>query len=535
MSVAPELISSPAPALPLLARPSGLSAKLLAALSHRYVLGGVWIALTVVALVPLWSQRVLTLYEAPLDFAMARGWASYAAPLYRISQHYDLNVRFAPGVLFLAFMRGAMALHVPLEVAHKLFLSLYVVLFPLSVLSLGRAFGRSPWLMLGSFALLFNQNWIFGSAGFLFGSCLVLIGVGRALRYLEARQDRHLAAVALLGLAVYASDLVAWSVFVALVLALLWAARSRVRAGVWLLAALFPGAILAASEVLLELSDPLVAKTDIKWVAHWHDFPTLAMELPRRIADVVPGHLDTALLVVLALTIFAALLWRGESGGASRAGELKAMVAALGALYLLLPFSIERPLTFTALSPRLPWLMMTLVLLSPPGRIRGMRVLLLLPLLAMELVFPIKLSKRYRVFSWRVRPFLRLVESLPMAAPTLVVRRGLAQANIDASEDSASSGAVYGHFTAWPLALRGGVDPFVSPLALPIRPKAESALYDMPVYMSDFLQPWQAPKFRYYLVHDAVAFWEKDPALHKIDEGGDWTLFERVRSSTDEP
>ena len=117
----------------------------------------VWLVLTIVALVPVWGQRLLPMLDTPSHLALARGWHSFHDPAFRIAEFYSLRIRPVPYVAFYGTIHLLMYV-MPIEVANKLFLSAYLVLFPLAILSVARALGRSPWLALGAFPLAFNRT-----------------------------------------------------------------------------------------------------------------------------------------------------------------------------------------------------------------------------------------------------------------------------------------------------------------------------------------------------------------------------------------
>ena len=48
----------------------------------------VWIALTVVALVPVWNQRLLPQLDTPNHLALVRGWHNYHDPRFHIADYY---------------------------------------------------------------------------------------------------------------------------------------------------------------------------------------------------------------------------------------------------------------------------------------------------------------------------------------------------------------------------------------------------------------------------------------------------------------
>src|SRR5512140_2068704 len=127
---------------------------------------GIWVALTCAVLIPVWSQRLLPMLDTPNHLALVRGWHNYYDPSYRIAEYYDLRIRIVPYFLFYWSIHMLMYLF-SIEVANKLFLSAYLILFPLAILYLSRSLRRSHWLALGAFALCFNMNWIYGFSSYL--------------------------------------------------------------------------------------------------------------------------------------------------------------------------------------------------------------------------------------------------------------------------------------------------------------------------------------------------------------------------------
>src|SRR4249919_981703 len=107
----------------------------------------VWIGLTIAVLLPVWYARLLPMLDTPNHLALIRAWHNYNDPAYKIAEFYTLRIRPVPYFLFYLVIHLLMYV-VNIEVANKLFLSAYLILFPLSILALARAVRRSPWLAL---------------------------------------------------------------------------------------------------------------------------------------------------------------------------------------------------------------------------------------------------------------------------------------------------------------------------------------------------------------------------------------------------
>ena len=84
-------------------------------------------------LIPVWHQRLLPMLDSPNHLALARGWHEFNDPTSRVAEFYQLRVRVVPYFLFYGSIH--LLLYVfPIEIANKIFISAYVILFPLSVL-----------------------------------------------------------------------------------------------------------------------------------------------------------------------------------------------------------------------------------------------------------------------------------------------------------------------------------------------------------------------------------------------------------------
>jgi hypothetical protein len=496
----------------------------------------VWVALTALLLVPVWNQRLLPMLDTPNHLALVRGWHSYYDPSYRIAEYYTLRIRPVPYFLYYASMH-LMMFAASIETANKLFLSAYLVLFPLSVLALARVLGRSPWLALGAFALAFNRNWIYGFSSYLMGTCFMLLAFTALISFLREGRERDLLLVSVLCLLTYLSHVLPWAVFGAGAIALLIYDRRRWRRGLSVALAVSPSVLLMACELLEEQGERAYLKQE-KFAAVWRDFPTLVKEFPGRILEIFPGKLDTEVLIVLAATVVALCAWKGvrASGeGAREQKQLRILIWVLIGCYLLLPYEISKPMWWWSLSQRMPSLIMTLLLLLPLGRLTGRQRLVMVPLMVACVALPLRLTRLYRDFNARNLPMIRLLNEIPRGASTILLVRGtrVTPEGIELSGDPASSGPVYWQFSSWPMALNGGYGPHVFDQGIPIRPKKRLKAPGWP--MSDNFDIRQAPEFDYYLIKNAPDVMTREPALRVADQIGDWTLFERVYPITDEP
>ncbi len=497
----------------------------------------IWLALTCVALYPVWRPRLLPLLDLPNHLALARGWHDYYDPASRVAEFYALRIRVVPYFLFYGAIHLLLYV-VPIEVASKLFLSAYLVLFPLSLLTLARALGRSPWLALFAFPLAFNQNWIYGFASYLMSVTFALFAFAALLRYLDTRKLAYAALLCLCCIVSYLGHIMPWFLFgLCAIVTLLfnWQKGQRcVVAG----AVMMPSVAMAANAVLAEQAEHTYIK-DAAFVGTFRDFPTSVLEFPKRVMELFPGNLDAGVLFVITATIIALFLWERRERGEARPDVphrlLLACIWVLGITYLSLPYAITKPIAWWYVAPRIPSLMVVLLTLVPAVRLTGWRRLVMLPVVISAIALPLKLTRLYRSFSQRNLAMMRLIDALPRGAPTLLVVRNMMRGpgSEEKSGDPATSGPVYWHFSSWPMAMNGGYSPYAFDQGIPLRPK--KALKVPGWGSTDIFAFRQAPDFEYYIVRDATDEMDREPSVKMVKRLADWTLYKRVAPFTEEP
>jgi hypothetical protein len=494
-----------------------------------------WCVLTALALLPVWHQRMLPLLDTPDHLALARAWHDYHDPSYHLADYYTLRVRLVPYILFYALIHALMFV-CKIEIANKLVLSLYLVAFPLSVLALARALGRSPWLALGAFALAFNPGWAYGFTSYLLATCCLFLGWAALLRALDDGRPRWFVALGVVAALAYLGHVLAWALFGLGAIALLLLDWRRWRRGLWAALAMLPSVGLAAFTMVQERHERAYTRTGDELVAVWHSLGTLLKLAPKRMLEIFPGPLDMMVLAVLALTTLALGLWSWRAAPSEprvRAGTRRLLVLAalLLAAYVALPYTISKPMSWWYVGPRVPALLAPLLLLLPTVEPSGRRRLALLPLVLACVALPIQLTRLYGDFNKRHIGLLRLIEKLPRGARTLVLSRGLVRRDPESSADPSSSTPVYWHFMSWPMALQGGMSPYLFNQGIPVVPRPGLPRHD--VARTDMLDFRSAPHFDYYLLYGNWPV--NDRRVREVEAWGSWTLYERVVPESDEP
>ncbi|MEO6951243.1 MAG: hypothetical protein ABI321_05465 [Polyangia bacterium] len=498
----------------------------------------VWLVLTCFALYPVWHQRLLPMLDTPNHLALARGWHDFHDRASRISEFYDLRVRMVPYWLFYGSIDVLMYV-VDVETANKLFLSAYLVLFPLSVLAVARALGRSAWLALFAFPVAFNQNWIYGFTSYLMSVTLALFCLAALLRWLETRRAVYVVALGVCVTLCYLAHIMPWFLFGLCAIAILLLHARRWQPGLVAAAAMLPSVVMALTAVL----DDRQNRTYIKgstFSATFTDFPAAVIAFPKRVMEIVPGPFDLRVLVTLVLTLVALFVLprfvprlRREPGPLVTTHKVILWILVLA--YLSLPYEITKPMSWWYVGPRLPSLILVLLALYPAIALTGWRRLILLPVVVCGIALPLKLARLYRSFSKRNMPAVKLIEDTPRGSITLLVVRNmvLGKGAEERSGDSATSAPVYWHFPEWPMALRGGYGPYTFDQGIPIVPKKKLTT---PAFgTTDTFNFRQAPEYEYYIVRDATEEMDREPSVKLERRLGEWTLYKRIHAITDEP
>ena len=488
-----------------------------------------WTVLSIAALVPIWSARVLPILDAPIHLALARGWHSMGDPRFAMAAHYAIRLRPVPYLLYYTLVHGGMFVF-DIETANKVVLSIYVLAFPVSVAVCARSLGRDPRLGLWGFVFVFNPCWIYGYVSYLLGTVAFLFSVAALFGWLATGGRALLAAFVVASITTYFGHVLTWSLLVASTIALAaaepWIRRSRAEASAPLVrrlascAALTPTLIFALATFWDEHRSRAYVARDAGFRGTWR-WPWQAVaELPRRALDVFPGWLDTAVFVVaLSCTIFLC-----RRCGVSRARRLLVVLGVVAISWLALPYEVSKPVVFFQISGRLPPLLMVLACLLPAmDRSAPRWPALLVSIAALALFF--RFTVLSRDFDRRNRPFFDIVDSLPDGSSTLVVVRHMMQGEHpeEMSGDAATSAPVYWGFAEWPMALHGGYAPYVFDQGVPIVPttKLEAPPFPPP----DDLLPRDAPAFDFYLVREPTAAQRAATCWRVVREVGSWTLF----------
>ena len=499
----------------------------------------VWITLSVFALIPIWAYRMLPMLDAPSHMALVSGWHHYNDPAWHISDWYTLRIRPVPYIFYYLTVHLLMYV-VKIETANKIFLSAYVLVFPLSVLSLARALKRSPWLALAAFPLAFNNNWPMGFSSWMMSVAFYYFTLAALIRWLEAGRTRDLVLVGVFCTLTYFAHVMTWAILGGTSLGVVLLAPRYWGRAVRAYLVMAPTAVCAVFAYLGDKRDHVFMKHQQEpFTATWKDFPSLMMEFPRRVLDLFPGNLDMLVLVALALTTIGLVIWsdleHAENYESRPRRIIRRLLAVLGLFYVCLPYHITKPMEWYHVAQRLPAMMAPILVLYPNIEIKGLKRLALLPTIAAAIFLPLTLTHLYRGFNRRTAPFMSLIDQIPKGASALVVYRGMLFGPVgeERSGDPSTSEAVFWHYTDWPMALRGGYSKYLFDQGIPLRPKR---ILPSPNWSRmDEFSLRQGPDYDYYLVRWAEDELRETHLLKLVASSGEWSLFKRIGRITDEP
>ena len=143
--------------------------KLLASAWKKSPLVVVGLVVTMLALLsPIWVGRYLPLLDYPGHLANLFMWRHLHDPALGFDRFYESNLQPIP---YWVQYGAEYLLAIPFgeEIAQKLFLSLAIGLFPLSVAVYAKQLGRDPWLGILAAPLAWNMNTSHGFLAYIGG------------------------------------------------------------------------------------------------------------------------------------------------------------------------------------------------------------------------------------------------------------------------------------------------------------------------------------------------------------------------------
>ena len=313
--------------------------------SEQVLIVGVAAVLILVNLLPIWLVRFPPLQDYPNHLLSAHIVAHYSDPNFDYAQNFLLSWRPVPNILASLIMAG-LACVVATLLAGKLFLSLYIILFPLGLFYLINAVDSNK-LLLGLFGLPLTYSWFF-NMGFL-NFCLSLplycftVGFWWKTRSGQRNRVDRIVVLGLLTLLIYLSHFLTFGAWIITVVSLSLASvgwRNTIKRGLLLAslvaiilipAALIFDAVWMQLEAIFDLVTPSVivfASLPTKLAIAYRPFISFR------------ALVEGAILMVL-LSLYLALLLRNAAQWT--ANPFLGLALLMVGLFLVLPVGFRGP------------------------------------------------------------------------------------------------------------------------------------------------------------------------------------------------
>jgi hypothetical protein len=131
------------------------------------------------------STRLYPFLDTPNHLAIATIYQYYGEPANQFASYYAIDTFLKPNVFHFFFCGSK--LFPTVEFANKVFYCLYVLLFPLAILTVIKKIGGNQWFSLLAFLFLYNINVLYGFNGIIIALPFVMFTFCVMLYYLENR------------------------------------------------------------------------------------------------------------------------------------------------------------------------------------------------------------------------------------------------------------------------------------------------------------------------------------------------------------
>jgi hypothetical protein len=460
---------------------------------ERRLLVAAYVLLGLLTLAPIWLVRHHPLHDLGWHLAAVSTWNHYYDPAFPYQRYYKLALGPNPYWGYY-YMLHVLSAPFGLEVANRLLLSLYALGIPGATLYLALRLGRSPWLGMFAFPVVWNYSFSYGFIPFAMGMPLVLLMLALFDRFCERPTWALGAIVAVGGSLTFYFHLLPWGMYVgaAGMLGLLHEGRSfrrmLARAAVW-------GSAFTVGVATILFGKGYHMGTVAGHLAFKHYPITMFLkETYDFIWGGCAGHEDE----VLAAALLAS--WIALRATARRAPfrwhDLRAagmFVVAYGA-YLLLPRSVLAPVYWWGINIRFAAFAAIFLGLCIPGAIEGWRRWLLVPVALVGIGFSIDTLRHWRRADQFVDGFDQL-GSIPTVNDRVLF------ASWPPVNDDSVTRAYVRPFAGRRVALYGGflADHFDNGFPLVYRERYPTPEGNAPVFRWDI----HAPYYDYFLTFNA--------------------------------
>lgn len=519
------------------------ASRLRALLARDPLLALAFALLWAASLAPIWAPRFLPLLDLPNHLAAVAIWHRFGDPGWGYSHFYRLNRLPLPYWGYLLPM-SVLAHVTSIEIANKLVLSLYALALPVGAALLARQMGRSAWLALFAFPLVFNTSFQFGFVTFCIGLAMLPFALWALDRFLQAPSRGRAAALGLITVALYFSHVLPWLFFGVAAAPLLFCHGVRPRRIALAAGLMLPSVAVASLGFFAAAHGATAVQAGpLHFSAKFIPLLDTIRQVPTSLLAGWPGPGGASWVVVLLGLCWLALLLtqssdererEAGSGGFEYRLELVCALAALAAL--LLPVHLYRPVDLWNIGQRFVAVAAILFALLPRGALVGQRRIILLPVLLLAFFYPLRLAVHWRGFDRRAAAVRRLCAQIPRGKSTLTLIYG------DGTDPDVDTAAVpYLMFHAYPQLWSGGFDAWGLQTGFPMARLPARAL-PAPIWKhpEKFDFDTQGCAWDYLLTKGEVSDGailgrgDKDRAL-LLGHDGDWRLYRVKNPQVPEP
>ena len=486
---------------------------------------------------PIWIARYLPLLDLPNHLTAIAIWHYHDDPKWDFARWYDLNLVPLPYWAHYYTVHLLTYVTRSVEIANKIFLTAYAVALPAGAWALARRFGRSPWLALFAFPLVWNFNLGDGFIAFCAGFAVVPLALVVVDRHCAEPTWERGIAVAAIGTLTYFFHLLAYVLFLVCAGLVVLAQRRPWSARAFGIRALPVASCVGIGAWALHRANDMHFHR-VTGAGHDLIYDPVAerlSQIPDRLINFLPGRIDELVVIVavicwLALAVTAARARRDDEDGGQAGwhhlGPELCLVGAL-ALYLFVPRSMQRPFYWHMINGRFVVAIALFGALTLRGPIAGWRRWLMAPVVAATLAYCLALGGAFRTFNAHAAGFDEVVAQIPRGKQVLtLILRPMGDSSVNVSA-----------FNQWPsyVQLRHGGYNFYNfaegfPLQYRVRLpapawshaegfdwKAHSGPYD---YFLTFREGWEYSPMQRPLA---------DGKVRLVAHAGEWRLYQKVK------
>lgn len=480
----------------------------------------------------IWWPRCLPLLDLPDHLAAIAIWHRYGDASWQYANYYKLNLLPVPywGYFFPVHLLSYL---MSIEVANKVYLSVYALALPVGVALFGRRMGRNPWLAVFAFPLVFNFNFSLGFVTFCAGLAVLFYALWALDRFLEQPTRARAIAVGLLSLLLYFMHILPWLFFGLAAIVLLFSHGWRPRRMGVAAALMLPSLLVALYGFHAARGLTAVAGGPLKLDGRFDNALTNLQQMPTSILTATGGDMSYRIMLALCLLWLAVLLTARTDERDSAAREhgfpyrLEVIAALAAVMPFILPVHLFKPVDLWMIGGRFFSVAALFGVLLPHGPLAGRRKLLLVPVIALALYYPYQLGKAWHRFDVRASSVRRLMANVARGSSTLTLVIG------DGTDPDVDKQTVpYLQFHAYASLFGGGYDPWSLSTGFPMVPRPE-AVKPAPVWKhpETFRFDVQGLHYDYILTRnetwDYSLFGPNDAGLAPlIQQDGDWRLYQ---------